>query len=49
MKRLVRKSKYVVLMIVKHKEQDITDASASCDPNHKQELINIISSYDDLS
>jgi hypothetical protein len=36
MKRLVSASKYFVLMIVKQKEEDITDALAGCDPNHKQ-------------
>jgi hypothetical protein len=48
MKRLVSASKYFFLMIVKQKEEDITNALASCDTNHKYELINIISNYDEL-
>jgi hypothetical protein len=48
MKRLVSASKYFILMIVKQKEEDIKNVLASCDPNHKQELINIISNYDEL-
>jgi ribulose bisphosphate carboxylase small subunit len=48
MKRLVSASKYFVLMIVKQKEEDITDALSGCDPDHKQELVKIISNYDEL-
>jgi hypothetical protein len=35
-KRFVSASKYFVLVIVKHKEEDITDALVGCDPNHKK-------------
>jgi hypothetical protein len=48
MKRLVNASKYFVLMIVKQKEEDISDALSGCDPGHKQELVKIISNYDEL-
>jgi hypothetical protein len=48
MKRLMSTSKYFVLMIVKQKKEDITNTLSGCDPNHKQELINIISNYDEL-
>jgi hypothetical protein len=48
MKRLVSASKYCVLMIVKNKEEDITNSLLGCDPNHKQELSNIIYNYDEL-
>jgi hypothetical protein len=48
MKRLVSASKYFFLVIEKHKEEDITDALSSCDPSHKQEMINIISNYDEF-
>jgi hypothetical protein len=46
--RLVSTSKYFVLMIVKQKNEDIKNKLSSCDPNHKQELINIICNYDEL-
>jgi hypothetical protein len=39
MKRLMNASKYFVLMIVKQKEEDISDALSGCDPDHKQELV----------
>jgi hypothetical protein len=48
MKRLLSAIKYFVLMIVKHKEEDITDALLGFDPYHKHDLIKIISNYDDL-
>jgi hypothetical protein len=48
MKRLVSTSKYFFLMIVKQKEEYITNDLVGCDPNHNKELINIISNYDDL-
>jgi hypothetical protein len=48
MKRLVNASKYFVLMIVKQKEKEISDSLLGCDPNHKWELVKIISNYDEL-
>jgi hypothetical protein len=49
MKRLMSASKYFFLMIVKGKKKEIiTDALSGCDPDHKQELVKIISNYDDL-
>jgi hypothetical protein len=48
MKRFVSASKYFILMILKQKGEDITDALLGCDLNHKHELINIISNYDEL-
>jgi hypothetical protein len=41
-------SKSFVLMIVKQKEKDIADALSDCDPDHKHELVKIISNYDEL-
>ena len=35
-------------MIVNKKEGYITDALSGCDPYHKQDLVNIISNYDEL-
>jgi hypothetical protein len=48
MKRLVNANKKFFLRVVKQKEEDILDALPGCDPYHKQELINIISKYDEL-
>jgi hypothetical protein len=48
MKRLMSTIKSFVLMIVKHKEEDIIDAFPVFDPYHKHELIKIISNYDEL-
>jgi hypothetical protein len=48
MKRLVSASKYFFLMIVKQKEEDIMNALLGCDPNHKRELVKIISNYNEL-
>jgi len=48
MKRLVSVSKYFFLMIMKHKEEDITNALSGCDPDHKQEMVNMIYNYDEL-
>jgi hypothetical protein len=46
MKRLVNSSKNVLLMIVKSKDVDKYDAFQGCDPNHKNELVIIVSNYD---
>ena len=35
MKRLVSASKYFFLMMVKQKEEDVSDAFSGCDPGHK--------------
>lgn len=48
MKRLFNVSKYFVLIIVKQNDKDVSDSFLGCDPSHKQELVKIISNYDDL-
>jgi hypothetical protein len=48
MKRLINVSKSFVLMVVKQKEEYISDPLSGCDPYHKQELAKIISNYDEL-
>ena len=48
MKRLVNASKNFVLMMVKEKNDEISKSFEGCDPEHKSELIEIISEYDDL-
>jgi hypothetical protein len=48
MKRLMNASKHFFVMIVKQKEEFITDALSGCDPDHKQELVKIIYNYDEL-
>jgi len=47
MKRLVNSSKFLVLMMVKKKEKDVSDAFSGCNPSHKQELVKIISNCDE--
>jgi hypothetical protein len=47
MKTLMNASKYFVIMIVKQKEE-IYDVLSGCDPDHKQELVKMISNYNDL-
>jgi hypothetical protein len=48
MKSLVREIKYFVLMMVKHKEEYITNVLSGCDPYHKHEFIKIVPNYDEL-
>jgi hypothetical protein len=48
MKRLVSASKFSVLVMVKQKEEYISDIFSGCDLGHKQELVKIISIYDEL-
>ena len=48
MKRLVNASNNFVLMMVKMKNDEVSKYFEECDPNHKSELIDIISEYDDL-
>jgi hypothetical protein len=48
MKRLVNARKNFVLMIVKAKDDDKSKAFKGCDPKHKDELVKIISNYDEV-
>ena len=48
MKRLVNSSKNFVLMIVKAKEDETSEAFKGCDPKHKDEMVKVVSAYDDL-
>lgn len=48
MKRLVNSSKNFVLMIVKAKEDEISEAFKGCDPKHKDEMVKVVSAYDDF-
>jgi hypothetical protein len=48
MKRLVSASKNFVIMVVKQKEEDISDSLSGCDPYHERELVKIIYKYDEL-
>jgi hypothetical protein len=48
MKRIVNASKDFVLMIVKEKDMDKYDAFKGCDPEHKDELVKVISNYDEI-
>jgi hypothetical protein len=48
MKRLITTNKRYVLMLVKEKDVGTSDAFRGCDPSHKNELIDIVSKYDDI-
>ena len=48
MKRLVNSSKGCMLMVVREKEAELADAFHGCDQEHKQELSELISNYDEL-
>ena len=48
MKRLVNSSKGCLLMVVRARYEEISDAFRGCDPAHKQELCDFISNYDEL-
>ena len=48
MKRLVNSNKGCLLMVVRAKDEEISDAFRGCDLAHKQELCDVISNYDEL-
>jgi hypothetical protein len=48
MKRLVNISRNFILMTVKGKDDDKSNAFKGCDPKHKYELVNIFSNYDEV-
>jgi hypothetical protein len=48
MKRLITTNKRYVLMVIKEKDVGTSDAFQGCDPSHKNELIDIVSKYDDI-
>lgn len=48
MKRLVNSNKGCMLMVVREKEAEFADVFEGCDREHKQELTELISNYDEL-
>jgi hypothetical protein len=48
MKRLINTNTIYVLMVVREKYVGTFDVFQGCDPSHKNELIDIISNYDDI-
>jgi hypothetical protein len=48
MKRLINARNYFVLMIVKTKDVDKSYAFRDCDPSHKNELVKVISNYEEI-
>jgi hypothetical protein len=48
MKRLINTNKRYVLMVVRENDVGIFDAFQGCDPSHKEELIDIVSNYDEV-
>ena len=49
MKRIVNSSKQFLLMIVKAKDLDKSDAFQGCNPKQKEDLVKVVSNYDILS
>ena len=48
MKRLINARKKFVLIVMKEKDVEQSDAFKGCDLSHKDELINLISNYDEM-
>jgi hypothetical protein len=48
MKILINNNKRYVLMVVREKDVETSNAFQGCDPSHKKELIEIVSKYDDI-
>jgi len=48
MKRLVNSSKGCMLMVVRGKEAELANAFQGCDQEHKKELCELISNYDEM-
>ena len=48
MKRLVNSSKGCMLMVVRGKDAELSDAFQGCDHVHKKELCELISNYDEM-
>ena len=48
MKRLINSSKRFVLMVVKARDKDSSDAFSGCDPKLKNGLVEIVNSFDKL-
>jgi hypothetical protein len=48
MKRLITTNQRYVLMVMKEKDVKTSEAFQGCDPSHKNELIDIVSKYDDI-
>ena len=48
MKRLINTNKRYLLMVVREKYVRTSNAFQGCDPSHKNELIDIVSKYDDI-
>jgi hypothetical protein len=47
-KRAINTSKKFVLMVLKEKDPDKSNAFDDCDPSHKDEMIDVISNYDEV-
>jgi hypothetical protein len=47
-KRFINTNKRSVLMVVREKYVETSDAFQGCDPSHKKKLIDIVSKYDDI-
>jgi hypothetical protein len=47
-KRLINTNKKCVLVVVREKYVETSDAFQGCDPSHKDEVIDVISNYDEI-
>jgi hypothetical protein len=48
MKRLINTNKRYVWMVVREKDDETFDSFQGCDPSHKDEIIDVISNYDEI-
>ena len=47
-KRLINSSKSLVLLLVKEKENEKLESFKGCDPQHKNELVKLITNYSEV-
>jgi hypothetical protein len=47
-KRLINTNKKYVVMVVREKYDKTSDAFQECDPSHKDEMLDVISNYDEI-
>ena len=47
-KRLINTNKKYMLMVVRAKDAEASDAFKGCDPSHKKAMIDIVANYDEI-
>ena len=48
MKWLINTNKRYMLMVVRAKDVEASDAFKGCDPSHKKDMIDIVANYDEI-